>query len=40
LKAGQPPTTVLLDAQAEMARFLGRRDKALIYGAVTEKEKK
>lgn len=40
LKAGQPPTTVLRDAQPEMAQFLSRRDKALIYGAVTEKEKK
>jgi uncharacterized protein YbbC (DUF1343 family) len=40
LKAGQPPTTILRDAQPEMAHFLSRRDKALIYGAVTEKEKK
>ena len=32
LKAGQPPTAVLRDAQAEMSGFLARREKALIYG--------
>jgi uncharacterized protein YbbC (DUF1343 family) len=40
LKGGSPPATVLRDAQADVSRFLSRREKALIYDPASGKGKK